>query len=39
MSSWLTHGVAIGDGMIIAVGYAFVINMMATKEVWLLVLL
>ena len=25
---------AIGGGMVVAVGYAMVINMMATKEVW-----
>jgi PTS system mannose-specific IIC component len=34
MPSWLTNGMAIGGGMVVAVGYAFVINMMATKEVW-----
>lgn len=34
MPSWLTEGMAIGGGMVVAVGYALVINMMATKEVW-----
>ena len=34
MPKWLTDGLAIGGGMVVAVGYAMVINMMATKEVW-----
>ncbi|WP_196767874.1 PTS sugar transporter subunit IIC, partial [Streptobacillus moniliformis] len=34
MSAWLSDGMAIGGGMIAAVGYAMVINMMSTKEVW-----
>ncbi|MCB5933346.1 PTS mannose/fructose/sorbose transporter subunit IIC [Caldibacillus thermoamylovorans] len=34
MPNWLTDGLAIGGGMVVAVGYAMVINMMATKEVW-----
>ena len=34
MPQWLTSGLAIGGGMVVAVGYAMVINMMATKEVW-----
>lgn len=34
MPVWLTEGLAIGGGMVVAVGYAMVINMMATKEVW-----
>ncbi|WP_026882826.1 PTS mannose/fructose/sorbose transporter subunit IIC [Clostridium akagii] len=34
MPAWLTAGLAIGGGMVVAVGYAMVINMMATKEVW-----
>jgi len=34
MPAWLTGGLAIGGGMVVAVGYAMVINMMATKEVW-----
>ncbi|NRY58645.1 PTS system mannose-specific IIC component [Clostridium acetobutylicum] len=34
MPLWLTDGLAIGGGMVVAVGYAMVINMMATKEVW-----
>ncbi|MFL1695957.1 PTS mannose/fructose/sorbose transporter subunit IIC [Weissella kandleri] len=32
--AWLTDGMAIGGGMVVAVGYAMVINMMATREVW-----
>lgn len=31
---WLTAGMAIGGGMVVAVGYAMVINMIATAEVW-----
>ncbi|MEF3329682.1 MULTISPECIES: PTS mannose/fructose/sorbose transporter subunit IIC [Oceanobacillus] len=34
MPGWLTDGLAVGGGMVVAVGYAMVINMMATKEVW-----
>ncbi len=34
MPLWLTDGLAIGGGMVVAVGYAMVINMMATREVW-----
>lgn len=34
MPAWLTEGLSIGGGMVVAVGYAMVINMMATKEVW-----
>lgn len=34
MPAWLSDGMAIGGGMVAAVGYAMVINMMATKEVW-----
>ncbi len=34
MPAWLTEGMAIGGGMVVAVGYALVINMMANKEVW-----
>ena len=34
MPAWLTDGMAIGGGMVVAVGYAMVINMMDTKEVW-----
>lgn len=34
MPTWLTEGMAIGGGMVVAVGYAMVINMMATPEVW-----
>lgn len=32
MPAWLTDGMAIGGGMVVAVGYAMVINMMATKK-------
>lgn len=31
---WLTGGLAVGGGMIVAVGYAMVINMMATPKLW-----
>lgn len=34
MPAWLADGMAIGGGMVAAVGYAMVINMMATKETW-----
>lgn len=34
MPEWLSQGMAIGGGMVVAVGYAMVINMMATKQVW-----
>ena len=34
MPAWLTDGMSIGGGMVVAVGYAMVINMMANKEVW-----
>ena len=34
MPAWLSDGMTIGGGMVVAVGYAMVINMMATKEVW-----
>ncbi|AMV62654.1 PTS system, mannose-specific IIC component [Pediococcus damnosus] len=34
MPTWLTQGLSIGGGMVVAVGYAMVINMMATAEVW-----
>ncbi|WP_225743558.1 mannose/fructose/sorbose family PTS transporter subunit IIC [Marinilactibacillus sp. Marseille-P9653] len=32
---WLTGGMAVGGGFIVAVGYAMVINMMATPKLWL----
>ncbi|MGT2930567.1 PTS mannose/fructose/sorbose transporter subunit IIC [Streptococcus dentasini] len=32
--SWLKDGMTIGGGMVVAVGYAMVINMMATRETW-----
>ena len=34
MPAWLSGGMAVGGGMVAAVGYAMVINMMATKETW-----
>ena len=34
MPAWLSGGMAVGGGMVAAVGYAIVISMMATKEVW-----
>lgn len=34
MPAWLTKGMTVGGGMVVAVGYAMVINMMATREVW-----
>ncbi len=34
MPEWLSGGMAVGGGMVAAVGYAMVINMMATAEVW-----
>ena len=34
MPKWLADGMQIGGGMVVAVGYAMVINMMASREVW-----
>lgn len=34
MPAWLTDGMTIGGGMVVAVGYAMVINMMSSREVW-----
>lgn len=34
MPEWLATGMTIGGGMVAAVGYAMVINMMSTKETW-----
>lgn len=34
MPDWLNQGMQIGGAMVVAVGYAMVINMMATREVW-----
>ncbi|OCG40296.1 PTS mannose/fructose/sorbose transporter subunit IIC [Gilliamella sp. Bif1-4] len=34
MPKWLEIGMSIGGGMVVAVGYAMVINMMANREVW-----
>ena len=33
MPAWLSDGMQIGGGMVVAVGYAMVINMMASREV------
>ena len=34
LPQWFTKGMEIGGGFVVAVGYAMVINLMATKEVW-----
>lgn len=34
LPEWFTEGMTIGGGFVVAVGYAMVINMMASKEVW-----
>ncbi len=34
MPAWLSEGMGTGGGMVAAVGYAMVINMMATNETW-----
>ena len=34
LPKWFTDGMTIGGGFVVAVGYAMVINLMATKEVW-----
>ena len=34
LPAWFTGGMTVGGGMVVAVGYAMVINMMATREVW-----
>ena len=34
MPPWLSGGMTVGGGMVAAVGYAMVINMMSTKETW-----
>lgn len=34
MPKWLSEGMVIGGGMVAAVGYAMVINLMETKETW-----
>lgn len=34
LPDWLTGGLAVGGGMIVAVGYAMVINMMASVKSW-----
>lgn len=35
MPTWLAQGMSIGGVMVVAVGYAMVINMMATAKLWL----
>jgi len=32
--TFISDGMSIGGGMVVALGYALVINMMATKEIW-----
>ena len=34
MPDWLNGGMQVGGAMVVAVGYAMVINVMATREVW-----
>lgn len=34
MPEWLNRGMTLGGSMVVAVGYAMVINMMASREVW-----
>ena len=34
MPAWLSGGMTVGGGMVAAVGYAMVINMMSSKETW-----
>ena len=34
LPEWFTKGMSIGGGFVVAVGYAMVINLMATKEGW-----
>ena len=34
MPTWLNEGMTIGGAMVVAVGYAMVINMMASRETW-----
>lgn len=34
LPAWFTGGMTVGGGMVVAVGYAMVINLMATREVW-----
>ena len=34
MPAWLSGGMTVGGGMVAAVGYAMIINMMASKETW-----
>ncbi|MFV0555546.1 MAG: mannose/fructose/sorbose family PTS transporter subunit IIC [Lactovum sp.] len=31
---WLSQGLAVGGGMVVVVGYAMVINIMASRELW-----
>ena len=39
MPAWLSDGMSIGGGMVVAVGYAMVINMIANKETWAFLIL
>ncbi|MFT8325126.1 PTS mannose/fructose/sorbose transporter subunit IIC [Oenococcus sicerae] len=34
MPAWLNDGMTIGGGMVVAVGYAMVINMISSRETW-----
>ena len=34
LPAWFTGGMTVGGGMVVAVGFAMVINLMVTKEVW-----
>lgn len=34
LPKWLSDGMVVGGGLVVAVGFAMVINIMATKEVW-----
>lgn len=34
LPTWFNEGMAIGGGFVVAVGYAMVINLMASREVW-----
>ena len=39
LPKWFTEGMAIGGGMVVAVGFAMVINLMATKRSMAILLL
>ncbi|MDR2661154.1 MAG: mannose/fructose/sorbose family PTS transporter subunit IIC [Lactobacillaceae bacterium] len=34
MPSWLTNGLTVAAGLVVVVGYAMIINMMATADLW-----